>query len=104
MEDFLLCEPSVFVVADRYLISYYTRENGLATVLVDGTVFYEDNSGVLATNKNFFKIEIPQGLLDGKKKYIQLLTTINMIFSIVHYQCNIESIEELQNLFVLFMV
>ena len=38
----------------------------------------------------------------GKKKYIQLLTTINMIFSIAHYQCNIESIEELQNLFVFF--
>lgn len=69
MENFLLCEPTVFVVEDRYVISFFTRENGLATVLVDGTVFYEDNSGVLATNKNFFKIEIPQGLLDEKKKY-----------------------------------
>ena len=76
--DFLYCNPSVFVINDCYEILILTKENGIISVIIDGQHYYQENSGVLSSEKNYAKIRIPQKVLDKAKKYtISFARTIN---------------------------
>ena len=66
---FLKCKPCVFVIGNEYEIAICTTENGIIGVSVDGKTYYEENSGVLYSEKNHAKIRIPQKILDCAKKY-----------------------------------
>ena len=66
---FLSCKPAVTVINEEYELLINTVENGVISVLVGDEVFYEENSGVLASEKNYAKIRVPQCLLDREKKY-----------------------------------
>ena len=67
--DFLLCNPSVCVVENDYQILVATKDFGTIAIKVGDEYFYEDNSGVLASQKNNFKIIVPISKLDSAKKY-----------------------------------
>lgn len=69
LSDFLQCYPSVFAVEDDYVLSVTAKFNGLCKIVIGGQDFYEENSGVLCTNKDYFKIPVPQKLLDEAKSY-----------------------------------
>lgn len=69
MESFLKCTPSVFVINNEYEIIVYANTNGILSVKIGEAIFYEENSGVLSSEKAFAKIRVPQALLDGEKKY-----------------------------------
>lgn len=67
--SFLKFNPCVFVIDDEYEILVVTQKNGIISVDVDGVDYYEDNSGVLSSEKNYARIRIPQNALDQTKKY-----------------------------------
>ena len=67
--SFLKCLPSVFMIEDRYEIIVTLKEKGVVFVRVCGETFYEENSGVLSSEKTFLKISVPQKKLDESKKY-----------------------------------
>lgn len=67
--SFLKFTPSVFVIGEDYEIVAMTEASGIISVIVGGEEYYEENSGVLSTERCFAKIKIPQYLLDREKKY-----------------------------------
>lgn len=67
--SFLYCNPSVFVINDYYEILVLTKENGIITINIADEEFYEDNCGVLASEKNYAKIKVNKELLDSQKSY-----------------------------------
>ena len=67
--DFLMCRPYVAVVSKNYQIVIITKEKGLISVVIDDKRFFAENDGVLSSEKNYAKIEIPQSVLDCSKKY-----------------------------------
>ena len=67
--SFLLCPPSVFVIGNEYEILVNAKQNAMFAVQIDGTVYYEENSGVLSTEKDYAKIRVPQSVLDASKQY-----------------------------------
>ena len=66
---FLSCKPTVTVINEDYVIIINTKENGVISVEVDGVRYYEENAGVLSSEKNYAKIRLPQNPLDKAKKY-----------------------------------
>ncbi len=67
--SFLKFNPTVYVVNDEYELVVCTNDNGLCSVRIGDEIFYEENSGVLASEKNYFKIRLPQGVLNAAKAY-----------------------------------
>lgn len=66
---FLKCLPSVFVIGNEYEILVTAKSNGIIFVNVNGESFYEENSGLLSSEKSYAKIRIPQKILNGAKAY-----------------------------------
>lgn len=67
--SFLKCTPSVFVIGNEYEIIVNTQNNGIVWLEIDGKKYYEENSGVLSSEKNITKIRIPQNVLNETKAY-----------------------------------
>ena len=66
---FLYCNPTVFVIGNEYEILINLREFGLCFLKVGDTVYYEENSGVLPSERTVVKIRVPQSELDKAKEY-----------------------------------
>ncbi len=67
--SFLACAPSVFVIGEEYEILINAKENGILHIEIGGDEFYEENAGVLATERAFAKIRVPQTVLDRAETY-----------------------------------
>lgn len=67
--SFLKFAPSVCVVGDEYEIIVTTEKNGIIGINVYGKEYYEENSGVLSSEKNYAKIRVPQNALHTAKHY-----------------------------------
>ena len=67
--SFLKCAPLVFVIENRYEILIHTKKPGIISVIIGNKKYWEENSGVLYTEKKFAKISVPQKQLDFHKKY-----------------------------------
>ena len=67
--SFLRFSPCVFVIGEEYEILLHANENGLLAVEIDGEIYYEENTGVLSTEKTYARIRVPQAALDRAKKY-----------------------------------
>lgn len=67
--DFLSCNPIVFVIGKEYEILINTVENGIVTIKIGGNVYYEENAGVLYSEKNYTKIRVPSEVLNEEKRY-----------------------------------
>lgn len=67
--SFLKFPPCVCVIGDDYEILLFSKENGIFGVDVNGFKYYEENSGVLCSEKNYAKIRVPQKMLDKTKSY-----------------------------------
>lgn len=65
----LRCLPAVYVINNDYEICVTTKENGILYINVGGKRYDEENSGVLFSEKNYYKIRIPQEELDKHKQY-----------------------------------
>ena len=66
---FLKCLPTVAVVKKEYQILVHAVSNGIIGIKIGGNIFYEENSGVLSSEKNFAKINLPQTILDKAREY-----------------------------------
>ena len=66
---FLRCVPSVFVIGREYEILLILKDHGLCYVQVGDEIYYEENSGVLPSERHIAKIRIPQKVLDEAKRY-----------------------------------
>ncbi len=67
--SFLKCNPSVFVIGDEYEILVLLKENGICYIEIADNFYYEENSGVLSSEKNYVKIRVPQKVLDKACSY-----------------------------------
>ena len=67
--SFLKCNPNIFVINNEYEILIFLKEKGICFIEVAGQYFYEENSGVLSSEKNYVKIRVPQQLLDSNESY-----------------------------------
>lgn len=67
--EFLKCLPTVAVVKNEYQIIVHTDSNGIIGIRIGDKVFYEENSGVLSSEKNYAKINLPQEILDNSCEY-----------------------------------
>ena len=68
-QSFLYCKPSVFVIGNEYEILVNLNAFGLCFIKVGDTVYYEENSGVLPSERTIVKIRVPQSELDKAKSY-----------------------------------
>lgn len=66
---FLYCTPSVFVIGNEYEILINLNNFGICFVDVGGTFYYEENTGVLPSERKIVKIRVPQSVLDAAKAY-----------------------------------
>ena len=67
--SFLKCNPCVFVIEKDYEILLFSKSNGPLSIQVGNNVYYEENCGVVSSEKNYAKIRIPQAELNAEKKY-----------------------------------
>lgn len=67
--SFLKSNPTVFVIGNDYEVVFSLKENGICSLLVGGETYYEENTGVLSSEKNYAKIRVPQKALDKTKEY-----------------------------------
>ncbi len=76
--SFLICTPTVFVIGEEYEILLNAKENGILYLEIGGEAFFEENAGVLATERAFAKIRVPQAVLDETEAYTVVYSkTIN---------------------------
>ena len=66
---FLKFDPAVYIIGDEYEICVAVTEFGLVTARVGGEVFYEENSGVLPTEKLYARIRVPAAVLNEAGAY-----------------------------------
>ncbi len=66
---FLIFKPTVTVINEEYEILLSSKESGIFAIEVGEDIYFEENSGVLSSEKNYAKIRIPQKALDKAKKY-----------------------------------
>ena len=67
--SFLTCAPAVFVIGKEYEILINAKENGILSLEIEGEEYFEENAGVLATERAYAKIRVPQAVLDKAKAY-----------------------------------
>ena len=67
--SFLSCTPSVFVIGREYEILLILKAYGLCYIKVGDEIYYEENSGVLPSERRIVKIRLPQKSLDDAKGY-----------------------------------
>lgn len=67
--SFLSCTPTVFVIGNEYEMLVNVTKNGICAIEIDGRTYYEENSGVLSSEKTYAKIRVPQKALDTAGKY-----------------------------------
>lgn len=61
--------PSVYAVADKYIITVAVNEPCTMWASVGGREFYDDSNGILRTASLTHKIEVPIEILDSEKSY-----------------------------------
>lgn len=69
MQEFLSCTPTVFVIGKEYEIVLHLNAFGLCFLKVGDALYYEDNAGVLPSERTILKIRVPQEALDAAKEY-----------------------------------
>lgn len=65
----LLYDASVYAVEDRYQIIFHTKRKGAAYVRIGDTVYYDEDSGCVFTEKTVHSICVPMPLLDRARRY-----------------------------------
>ena len=68
----LSCKPAVCVIEKSYEILLNSVDNGVFSIKIGKKYYYEENSGVLSSEKNHAKIRIPQSQLNKYKEYTVL--------------------------------
>ena len=69
MREFLTCTPTVFAIGKEYEIIISLKTFGLCFLKVGDTLYYEENSGVLPSERRIVKIRVPQAALDAAREY-----------------------------------
>ncbi len=69
MKEFLSCKPTVFVIGTEYEIVLHLNAFGICFLKVGDALYYEENSGVLPSERTVLKIRVPQDALDAAKAY-----------------------------------
>ncbi len=67
--SFLYCKPSVFVVGKEYEILLNVKTYGICFIEIGEEIYYEENSGVLPSERTVVKIRVSQSALNKAKEY-----------------------------------
>ncbi len=63
------CFPTVFAVGNMYQIFIPFKQAAVVWATVGEQDFYDDSNGILRSNNNVHKIEVPMDILDQAKEY-----------------------------------
>lgn len=66
---FLYCAPAVCVIGGEYEILVCAKEDGIFSVKIGADFYYEENCGVLCSERRFAKIRVPQSVLNRAGEY-----------------------------------
>ena len=69
MKEFLRCTPTVFVIGKEYEILINLNAFGICFLKIGGALYYEENAGVLPSERTVVKIRVPQAALDAASEY-----------------------------------
>lgn len=69
MQEFLKCTPTVFVIEKEYEILLNLNAFGICFLKIGDRCYYEENSGVLPSERTVVKIRVPQAALDATREY-----------------------------------
>lgn len=69
LPEYMIAYPTVFAVADRYNIFVPFSDEVIMWVKVGDRTYYDDCNGILRSNTNMHKVELPMWVLDEAKEY-----------------------------------
>ncbi len=69
LPTYMLTYPTVFAVGDRYHIFVPFSDEVIMWVKVGDRVFYDHCNGILRSNTNMHRVELPMSVLDEAKEY-----------------------------------
>ena len=69
LPEYMLAYPTVFAVGNNYTIFVPFDAEVVLWVKVGEHVYYDDCNGILRSNTNMHKIELPMNVLDATGEY-----------------------------------
>jgi len=69
LPEYMIAYPTVFAVGDRYNIFVPFSDEVIMWVKVGDKTYYDDCNGILRSNTNMHKVELPMSVLDAEKEY-----------------------------------
>lgn len=69
LPEYMLTYPTVFAVADKYNIFVPFDAEVIMWIKVGDKTYYDHCNGILRSNSNMHKVELPMSVLDGAKEY-----------------------------------
>ena len=67
--SFLRCFPAVFVIGQEYEILLNLKSFGICFLKIGKQIYFENNTGVIPSERTIVKIRVPQKVLDREKGY-----------------------------------
>ena len=69
LPQYMLAAPTVFAIGDKYNIFVPFCDEVIMWVKVGDKTYYDHCNGILRSNTNMHKVELPMAVLDAEKKY-----------------------------------
>ena len=69
LPEYMLVEPTVFAVGNKYNIFVPFSDEVIMWVRVGEKNYYDHCNGILRSNTNMHKVELPMSVLDEAKEY-----------------------------------
>ncbi len=74
LPEYMLALPTVFAIGDKYNIFIPFSGEVLVSVRVGDKTYYDDCNGILRSNTNMHKVELPMSVLDKAGEYTVVYT------------------------------
>ena len=69
LPEYMLTYPTVFAVGNNYNIFVPFDAEVIMWVKIGDKVYYDDCNGILRSNTNMYKVELPMSVLDEAREY-----------------------------------
>ena len=69
LPEYMLVAPTVYAIGDKYNIFVPFSDEVIMWVKVGEHTYYDHCNGILRSNTNMHKVELPMSVLDEAKEY-----------------------------------
>ncbi len=74
LPEYMIAYPTVFAIGDKYNIFVPFSAEVTMKVRVGDRIYYDDCNGILRSNTNMHKVELPMAALDAAREYTVIYT------------------------------